>query len=126
MKIGNFIKPLSVKNALIAITIFAVGQYVFAITGKRSSTGDDKTKGTENVSFSNLKSKVTFSLKDSYTIPSRNNSPISYKSTQALRSQSNIVSFKKGNVTYVLPYKTQSGVKLPGFIKATPTQLNPR
>ncbi|PVD54163.1 hypothetical protein DC498_01900 [Terrimonas sp.] len=126
MKIGNFIKTLSVKHALIAITVFAVGQYVFAVTGKRSSAGDDKTKSTENVSFSNLKSKVTFSLKDSYTIPSRNNTPVGYKSTQQLKSQSNIVSFKKGNVTYVLPYKTQSGVKLPGFIKTAPTQANPR
>ncbi|MFT3948490.1 MAG: hypothetical protein QM763_16115 [Agriterribacter sp.] len=126
MKIGNIITPLSIKNVLIALTIVAIGQCVFAVTGKRSGTGDDKTKGAENVNFSNLKSKITFSLKDGYSIPSKKNSPIGYTSAQQLRSQSNIVSFKKGNITYVVPYKTQSGIKLPGFIKATPTQSNLR
>ena len=32
-----------------------------------------------------------------------------------------LVSFRKGNVTYVLPYKTQTGVKFPSFIKLSPS-----
>jgi lipopolysaccharide export LptBFGC system permease protein LptF len=128
MKIKNIITPLFIKNALIALIVFAVGQYVFAVTGKRSTTsiGDDKTAAAESVSFSNLKSKVTFSIKDGYTIPSKNNALRGYKAMpQKSQNNSNIIA-KKGNLTYILPYKTQSGIKLPGFIAITPTPSNRR
>lgn len=126
MKSRKIITSTSVKNIFIAFAVFAVVQCVFAVTGKRLASGDDKAKKSENaVGFSNLKSKVTFSLKDSYSASSRNNS-FGYKSSQQIKTPNDIVSFKKGNVTYVLPYKAQSGVKLPGFIKGSPTQVNPR
>lgn len=128
MKAYSIITSSFVKNAIIALVIFAAGQAVFAVTGKRASSGDDKAKKGESssVTFSNLKSKVTFSLKDSYTIPSKGNA-FNYKTSEHAKSQvTDIVSFKKGNVTYIVPYKGQAGVKLPGFIKAAPTQSNPR
>ena len=126
MKSNRIITSSFVKNTFIAVAIVALGQYVFAVTGKRLSSGDDKVKKSENAAcFSNLKSKVTFSLKDSYSPANRNNS-FGYKTSQQVKTPSDIVSFKRGNITYVLPYKVQSGVKLPGFIKATPTQSNSR
>ena len=127
MKVRNIITASFVKNTFIALAVVVAGQCVFAVTGKRLSSGDDRAKKNENSSanFSNLKSKVTFSLKDSYTIPSRN-SAFGYKSTHQVKTQTDIVSFKKGNTTYVLPYKGQTGVKLPGFIKAAPSQTSPR
>lgn len=126
METRRIITSSFVKNTFIALAVFAVGQCVFAVTGKRLASGDDKAKKTEStVGFSNLKSKVTFSLKDSYSIPSRNNS-FGYKTSQQIKTASEIVSIKKGNITYVVPFKAQAGVKLPAFIKAAPTQSTPR
>lgn len=126
MKMRRIITSSFVKNTLIALAVFAAGQYVFAVTGKRLASGEDKARKSESsASFSNLKSKVTFSLKDSYSSSYRNNS-FRYQSSQQVKTSGDIVSFKKGNVTYVLPYKAQSGVKLPGFIKASPTQSGSR
>lgn len=115
------------KNSLLVLALFAVVQYVFAVSGIRSkaSSGDDKTKSTVTTSgFSNLKSSVTFSLKDSYRIPSKNNFKFDIPETSEIKNQPNsisLVSFRKGNTTYVIPYKTKSGVKFPSFIKLCPS-----
>ena len=116
-----------VKNSLLGLAVFAAVQYVFAVSGIRlnTSSGDDKSKSAEaNSGFSNLKSSVTFSLKDSYRIPTKNNCKLGILDAPAIKSQNtntSLVSFKKGNITYILPYKTQSGVKLPSFLKLSPT-----
>lgn len=116
-----------VKNSLLVLAVFATVQYVFAVSGIRlnTSSGDDKSKSAEaNSGFSNLKSSVTFSLKDSYRIPTKNNCKLGILDAPAIKSQNtntSLVSFKKGNITYILPYKTQSGVKLPSFLKLSPT-----
>jgi len=127
-KYRNITSPY-VKNSLLIAAVFVVAQCVFAVTGKRLSTdsGDDKNKASENtVAFSNLKSSVRFSLKDSYSVNNKNNRNLSFISENAKMQQASFVSFKKGNVTYVLPYKTQAGVKLPTFIKMCPSQSAPR
>ena len=116
-----------VKNSLLVLAVFATVQYVFAVSGIRlnTSSGDDKSKSAEaNSGFSNLKSSVTFSLKGSYRIPTKNNCRLGILDAPAIKSQNtntSLVSFKKGNITYILPYKTQSGVKLPSFLKLSPT-----
>jgi len=121
-----------VKNGLFVLAVFATVQYVFAVSGIRlnTSSGDDKAKTTETTSgFSNLKSSVTFSLKDSYRIPTKNNSRLGVLDAPAIKSEhtnTSLVSFKKGNVTYILPYKTQSGVRLPSFLKLSPTSTPAR
>jgi len=51
---------------------------------------------------------------------------LNFVSESAKMQQASFVSFKKGNVTYVLPYKTQTAVKLPTFIKMCPSQSAPR
>jgi hypothetical protein len=116
-----------VKNSLLVLAVFATVQYVFAVSGIRLNTnsGDDKAKSAEvNSGFSNLKSSVTFSLKDSYRIPTKNNCKLGILDARETKSQNtntSLVSFRKGNVTYILPYKTQSGVKLPSFLKLSPS-----
>ena len=117
-----------VKNSLIVLAVFAAVQYVFAVSGIRlkTSSGDDKAKAAETTTsgFSNLKSSVTFSLKDSYRIPAKNNYKFGILDAPAIKNQdanAALVSFKKGNITYILPYKTQPGVKLPSFLKLSPT-----
>ena len=114
----------TVKYSLIVLAVFAITQYVIAATGIRvRSGGEDKGK-TENASgnFSNLKSTVKFSIKDNYRINAGNAFLNSNKTSEDFKTQSSIVTYKKGNVVYLLPYKTQSGIKLPGFIKASPCQ----
>lgn len=119
------------KNSLLVLALFVVVQYVFAVSGIRSkaSSGDDKTKSTETSSgFSNIKSSVIFSLKDSYRIPTKNNFKFGIPEANEIKTENNntsLVSFRKGNVTYVLPYKTQPGVKFPSFIKLSPSQVAP-
>ncbi|MBN8859983.1 MAG: hypothetical protein J0H29_16420 [Sphingobacteriales bacterium] len=122
-----------VKNSLFVLAVFATVQYVFAVSGIRlnnNSSGDDKVKSAETSSgFSNLKSSVTFSLKDSYRIPTKNNCKLGILDAPAIKSQNtntSLVSFKKGNITYILPYKTQPGVKLPSFLKLSPTPVPAR
>ena len=116
-----------VKNSLLVLAVFATVQYVFVVSGIRLNTnsGDDKAKSAEaNSGFSNLKSSVTFSLKDSYRIPTKNNCKLGILDARETKSQNtntSLVSFRKGNVTYILPYKTQSGVKLPSFLKLSPS-----
>lgn len=115
------------KNSLLVLALFAVVQYVFAVSGIRSkaSSGDDKAKsGGTATGFSNIKSSVTFSLKDSYRIPTKNNLKFGMPEANEIKDQNSnisLVSFKKGNITYVLPYKTQPGVKFPSFIKLSPS-----
>lgn len=109
-----------VKNGLLVLAVFAVCQYVFAVSGIKSKSGEDKGKAINNaVAFSNIKSTVTFSIKDNYL--SRNRS-INIKTQEQFKLQNSIVSFKKGNVVYILPYKSQNGVKLPAFICTSPSQ----
>jgi len=119
-----------IKNSLFVVAVLVAVQCVFAVTGKRmSNSGDDKTKSSENaVAFSNIKSSVTFSLKDRYNVSVKNNRNLNFNASSQVKQQNvgTLISFRKGNVTYVLPYKTQSGVKLPGFIKMCPSQTTAR
>ncbi|MBX3252545.1 MAG: hypothetical protein KF862_00280 [Chitinophagaceae bacterium] len=124
MRKATNILPAIVKYTLIVMAIFAVTQYVIAASGIRvRSGGDDKGK-SDNTSgnFSNLKSTVTFSIKDNYRINAGNAFLNSHKTAENFKAQNSVVTYKKGNVVYLLPYKTQSAIKLPGFIKAAPCQ----
>ncbi len=118
----------SVKIGVALAALFAVTQCVFAITGFGFfSGGEDKGKKGTN-SFSDIKSSVTFSIKDTYGISSKeaftqsHNKALSSSGTAANNS---IVTYRKGNVVYILPYKGQKGVKMPGFISLSPNQKVP-
>lgn len=117
-----------VKYGFIVVAAFTIAQYVIAATGIRiRSGGEDKGKSaTTSGNFSNIKSTVTFSIKDHYKVNAGNAFMNANKSAENFKLQNSIVTYKKGNVVYLLPYKNQSGVKLPGFIKTTPCQSAPR
>ncbi|HEX5023655.1 MAG TPA: hypothetical protein VFV68_00220, partial [Agriterribacter sp.] len=117
-----------VKNGLVFLAMFAIAQYVFAVSGIRlKSGGEEKNKSEARSSgaFSNLKSTVTFSLKDNYTFSGRSAKKAEYKASEQYKLQNSIVSYKKGNVVYILPYKAQGGLKLPSFISMSPSAGSP-
>lgn len=125
---GNITERI-VKHSFIVVAMFAIAQYVFAVSGIRiKSEIETKHKGTHSSGvFSDLKSTVTFSLKDSYMLNSKNfgktNFDLSSSAEQSnQQSAVSVLTFKKGNTTYILPYKPQNGLKLPGFIKMSPCE----
>ncbi|HRP55987.1 hypothetical protein [Agriterribacter sp.] len=126
MKSNKNIQSRIVKNSLILVAMFAVAQYVFAVSGIRLSSGEkDKNKKTHHSSgiFSDLKSTITFSIKDNYTF-NKKNWITYYKSSSSEQAAlpNSIISYKKGNTVYILPYKQQSGLKLPDFIRMMPSE----
>ena len=109
------------KKIAVLLVMFTITKYVFAVSGIRSSGGDDKSRTAARTSaFSNIKSTVTFSLKDKLQFHSKVLNPVSEENFVMYNS---IVTYRKGNVTYILPYKTRS-IKLPGFISMGPIPCN--
>ncbi len=114
----------SVKCGVVLATLFAVFQCVYAISGSGYlSGGEDKSKKGTN-SFSNIKSTVTFSIKDKYGISSKEAFTRSHnKALAPTEATTNaLVTYKKGNVVYIMPYKTPKGMKMQGAITLTPSQ----
>lgn len=104
-KIGSF-----TRKALVMALIIALGQYVFAVDGLIDG-GKKSTKA-----FSTIKSDLSISLKNGYNFHS-------YKSMGSKRSQNmvmtnSIVTFQRGNVTWVVPQKSKAKIlhkfKTPG------------
>ena len=126
MKSNKNIHSRIVKNSLILVAMFAIAQYVFAVSGIRLSSGEkDKNKGARHSSgvFSDLKSTITFSIKDNYTFNDKNWKTADYKSSsEQTKLPNSIISYKKGNMVYILPYKPQGGLKLPDFIRMKPCE----
>ena len=105
------------------MAMFAIAQYVFAVSGIRLSSGEkDKNKETHRASgaFSDLKSTITFSIKDNYTFNNKNWKTDYKPSFEQSKLPNSIISYKKGNTVYILPYKPQGGLKLPDFIRVKP------
>ncbi|HTN09025.1 hypothetical protein [Agriterribacter sp.] len=125
MKINKNIPARIVKNSCILVAMFAIAQYVFAVSGIRIKSGEKErnteTRHTSGV-FSDLKSTVTFSIKDNYTFNNKNYGKTDFKSSEQPKPASSIISYKKGNTIYILPYKPQPGLKLPGFISMSPSE----
>lgn len=118
----------SVKTGVAMAALFTVFQCVYAISGAGYlSGGEDKSKkGTG--SFSDIKSTVTFSIKDKYGISSKEAFTRSHNRalTPAVEGNTNaLVTYKKGNVVYIMPYKTPKGMKMQGAITLSPSQSSP-
>jgi hypothetical protein len=94
---GKFIRKVLVMAAIICF-----GQYVFAVDGLIDG-GKKSTKA-----FSTIKSDLSISLKNGYSFHS-------YKSMGSKRSQNMIMSnsiltYQKGNVTWVVPQKSKAKI----------------
>lgn len=123
MKLNKNIPVKIVKYSLILVAMFAIAQYVFAVSGIRVKSGEnDRSKESKHRSgvFSDLKSTVTFSIKDNYIFNNPNFSKTEAKPFVQEKQASSIISYKKGNTVYILPYKPQPGIKLPDFISMSP------
>ncbi|PWU01647.1 MAG: hypothetical protein C5B52_07005 [Bacteroidetes bacterium] len=119
LKSRNILLKVAAKAGVILVMV-AITQFVFAVSGIKSNGGDDKSRNAHSSCFSNIKSSVTFSLKNDVHF----NSAVVIPNTQENFVMYNtIVTYKKGSVTYVLPYKTRS-IKLPGFISMGPLPCN--
>jgi hypothetical protein len=98
------------RKVLVMAVIICLGQYVFAVDGLIDG-GKKSTKA-----FSTIKSDLSISLKNGYNFHS-------YKSMGSKRSQNmvmsnSIITFQKGNITWVVPQKNKSKIlqkfKTPG------------
>ena len=99
----NHIKPGKfLGKVLVATAIICFGQYVFAVDGLIDG-GKKSTKA-----FSTIKSDLSISLKNGYNFHS-------YKSMGSRRGQNmitanSILTFQKGNVTWVVPQKNKAKI----------------
>ncbi|MBW7890635.1 MAG: hypothetical protein H3C48_06360 [Chitinophagaceae bacterium] len=123
MKLNGNIPVRIVKYGFICIAMFAIAEYVFAVSGIRSRSGDNsRSKDASHTSgvFSDMKSTITFSIKDNYILNNPNYGKVDFKIGEQPALPSSVISYKKGNTVYILPYKPQPGLKLPGFISMSP------
>ncbi|MBX3239297.1 MAG: hypothetical protein KIT80_18590 [Chitinophagaceae bacterium] len=126
VKKGDILKVSVKYTAAVVAVAFAVTQCVFAITGFGFLSGGEDKNAKDNASFSNIKSTVTVSIKDKYGISSKDAFTRTHNKALVPEAADNsVVTYKKGNVVYVLPYKNQKSVKMPGFISLAPAQSAP-
>lgn len=89
----------STFSAKITATLFCfvIATAVFAVDGIviRSKTS--------KASFSNMKKNITLSLNSGFSY--RDNKSFGFKKTGASNSFNSVITYQKGNVKYVIPYK---------------------
>ncbi len=118
----------TVKCGVALAVLIAVFQCVYAISGAGYLSGGEDKTGKKGKSFSNIKSTVTFSIKDKYGISCKEAFTESHKRSLAAgnaAATNALVTYKKGNVVYIMPYKTPKGLKMQGIVTLTPTQSAP-
>ncbi|MDX2046799.1 MAG: hypothetical protein SFU87_08430 [Chitinophagaceae bacterium] len=91
------------KKAFVVIAFISVAQYVFAVDGILNG-GGAKNKSSR-AKFSNVKNDINLSLKYGYS-PSGNKT-FSYKKNDRFVMFNSVVTYQKGNITYVLPIKNK-------------------
>lgn len=90
------------RKVLVVLSVLLLAQYVFAVDswidgGKKSS----KT-------FSTIKSDLSISLKSGYHFHS--NKMMGQKHSQSMLHANSMITFQKGNVTWVMPYRSKTKV----------------
>ncbi|HRQ51704.1 MAG TPA: hypothetical protein PLR74_14255, partial [Agriterribacter sp.] len=96
MKPNKNIPARIVKNSFILVAMFAIAQYVFAVSGIRMNAGEkERSKEARHASgaFSDLKSTITFSIKDNYTFNNKNYGKTDYRSSEPAKQSSSIISY---------------------------------
>ncbi|MFM1963129.1 MAG: hypothetical protein RLZZ172_1974 [Bacteroidota bacterium] len=91
-------KP-STFSAKITTTLlfFVIATAVFAVDGIVIRSKSSKA------SFSNMKKNITLSLNAGFSY--RDNKSFGFKKTGAANSFNSVITYQKGNVKYVIPYK---------------------
>jgi len=87
---------LSAKIAATSL-FFVIATTVFAVDGIVIRSKSSKA------SFSNMKKNITLSLNAGFSY--RDNKSFGFKKTGASNSFSSVITYQKGNVKYVIPYK---------------------
>ncbi len=117
MKLNKTFNSLSGKKAAVLLLITATAFAAFA------SLGDGKSKG-KKASLLNNKTTVTpgkFSLKSGYQY--RGSQVINQQKTENFVTLNSIVTYQKGNLTYILPLHTIVNTQKVKFSVGIP-QLN--
>lgn len=96
--INHNTKP-STFSAKITATLlfFVIATAVFAVDGIVVRSKSSKA------SFSNMKKNITLSLNAGFSY--RDNKSFGFKKTGASNSFNSVITYQKGNVKYVMPYK---------------------
>jgi hypothetical protein len=98
------IKPILfnyVKKGFIALILFVgLSQLALAVDGIIIKSKSSKT------SFSNMKKNLTLTLHSGFSY--HDNKSFGFNKIEKNRSFNSIISFQKGNVTYILPYKNKT------------------
>ena len=90
------------KKVLVILSVLLLGQYVFAV----DSWIDGGKKSTKT--FSTIKSDLSMSLKSGYHF--HNYKVMGQKRGQNSLQSNSIITFQRGNVTWVMPYRSKSKV----------------
>jgi hypothetical protein len=95
----RFFNTLS-QSALALAALLFVSLTVFAVDGIVSKSKSSKA------AYSNMKKNLSLNLSSGYTY--RENRSFGNRKTGKDHSLNSIITYQKGNITYVLPYKTKS------------------
>jgi hypothetical protein len=90
------------RKVLIILSVLLLGQYVFAV----DSWIDGGKKSTKT--FSTIKSDLSMSLKSGYHF--HNYKVMGQKRSQNSLQSNSIITFQRGNVTWVMPHRSKSKV----------------
>jgi hypothetical protein len=91
-------KPAQLSARITAtLLLFAIATAVFAVDGIVIRSKASKS------SFSNMKKNITLSLNTGFNY--RDNKSFGFKKAGASNSFNTVITFQKGNIKYVIPYK---------------------
>lgn len=97
----NFMKPKmnTVRNIGVLLMALTVSIGVFAIDGIVMKSKTSKS------SFSNMKQHLSLSLREGFSY--KDNKSFGYKRHGNMVMFNNVITYQKGNITYIIPYKNK-------------------
>jgi hypothetical protein len=115
--VGNFIKNVNFvlmktqkrffntlsNNALALCAMLFLSVSVFAVDGIVSKSKSAKS------AYSNMKKNLSLSLSSGYTY--RDNRSFGFKKSGKDNTFNSVITYQKGNITYMLPYKNKSALQ---------------
>ena len=88
------------KSAAALILLIGLSQLVLAVDGIIVKSKSSKS------SFSNMKKNLTLTLHSGFSY--HDNRSFGFNKIEKNRSFNSIISYQKGNITYILPYKNKT------------------